>query len=233
MKLDGPKGLILIPAYNEGARVRAVAEQALGYLPVLVVDDGSVDDTARQAELAGAQVVSYRPNRGKGIALKTGIQYALDHGYDFIITLDSDGQHDPQEIPLFLNALQDQSGDLIIGRRNFSQMPLTRRLANTLGTRLFSWAVKESILDNQSGYRLIGRRLMEELLTSDESGYEFEVEMIVLCLLRSYKLDWVPIRTIYADEESHIKAISHLKKFIGVCLKARQTMKDAAKSYEE
>ena len=171
-------------------------------MPVLVIDDGSTDDTLKQAESAGAQVISYQPNRGKGVALKTGIQYALDHDYDFVITLDSDGQHAPHEIPLFQKAHKRKPADLIIGRRNFSKMPPTRRLANTLGTWLFSWAVRKTIEDNQSGYRLIGRRLMEEMLAAAETGYEFEVEMIVLCLLRRYKMDWVPISTIYADEES-------------------------------
>lgn len=225
-KKPDSKGLILIPAYNEESRVGPVVKQAQEHLPVLVIDDGSTDETARQAEQAGTQVITYQPNQGKGVALKTGIRHALDNGYDFVITLDSDGQHDPQEIPLFTKAFNRKKSDLIIGKRNFSKMPPTRRLANTLGTMLFSWAARKTIHDNQSGYRLIGRRLMEALLTADETGYEFEVEMIVLCLLRHFRLDWVPISTIYADEESHIKAIPHLKKFIGVCLKARQTLKN-------
>ncbi len=222
------KGLVLIPAYNEAGRITPVIQQALAFLPVLVVDDGSSDETAQQAQQAGAQVISYQPNKGKGVALKTGIRCALDDAYDFVITLDSDGQHDPQEIPLFIKAFDHKRSDLIIGRRNFSKMPPTRRLANTLGTKLFSWATRKTIHDNQSGYRLIGRRLMQALLAADETGYEFEVEMIVICLLRRYKLDWVPISTIYADEKSHIKPAQHLSKFISVCLKARQTLKEKA-----
>ena len=84
-------------------------------------------------------------------------------------------------------------------------MPPVRRLSNTLGTLVFSLAARRSIPDNQSGYRLISRRLMEEMLVPSEQGFEFEVEMIIKCIQRDYHLEWVPIRTIYADENSHIK----------------------------
>jgi hypothetical protein len=84
------------------------------------------------------------------------------------------------------------------------------------GTHLFSWAVGTPIADNQSGYRLIGRSLLERLTDSHESGFEFEVEMIVACLKNGFSLDWVPIRTIYAGEKSHIQPLKHLRKFVGV-----------------
>ena len=87
---------------------------------------------------AGAKVYSCKPNQGKGAALKTGIQQALEGGYDFIITLDGDGQHDPQEIPAFLEAYESGQQDLIIGKRDFRKMPTVRRISNTLGTLLFS-----------------------------------------------------------------------------------------------
>ena len=105
------------------------------------------------------------------------------------------------------------AASLIIGQRDFGQMPLSRRLANTIGRRTFSWAIGRDIPDNQSGYRLIDRRLMEGLLDSSEQGFEFEVEMIVICLRLGLAMEWVPVRTIYAGEESHINGLQHARNF--------------------
>lgn len=217
--------LAIIPAHNEASRIVPVIQATLKHLPVLVVDDGSSDNTPRVATEAGATVIRQIPNQGKGTALKTGFRYALEHGFEAILTLDADGQHDPAEIPLFLDAYTQTHADLIIGTRNFSQMPLSRRLANTLGQVLFSWAVGQPIRDNQSGYRLLSRRMAEVSLESPVGGFEFEVEMIVLCLQRGYLLSWVPIRTIYAGENSHISPLQHVQRFIRMTYRARRMMK--------
>lgn len=211
--------LVLIPAYNEGDRVVPVVQKALNYLPVLVVDDGSTDNTAAIAREAGADVLQQIPNQGKGAALLAGFASALDRGYKAVITLDADGQHDPAEIPAFITAYHEQHPDLIIGRRDFSQMPPVRRLANTLGTALFSRALGQYVPDNQSGYRLISRRLLETLGAAKERGFEFEVEMIVTCVKQGFTLSWVPIRTIYGDEKSHINPAWHLAKFLQITFK--------------
>jgi hypothetical protein len=102
---------------------------------------------------------------------------------------------------------------LIIGQRNFSDMPPIRRFSNWFGRLSFSWALRMSIPDNQSGYRLISRRLIEAVLDNPERGFEFEVEMIVICVRRGFILEWVPIRTIYAGENSHIDPWSHTKNY--------------------
>jgi len=217
--------LALIPAYNEARRVSTVVTTACQYLPVLVVDDGSTDDTAAVATLSGATVLSQRPNQGKGVALKTGFLKAIAEGYAAVLTLDADGQHDPAEIPKFLQAYQEQEVDLIIGARDFSQIPPVRRVANTLGRWSFSWAVGRPVQDNQSGYRLISRRLMEAMLASQEHGFQFEVEMIVVCVQKGYALDWVPIRTIYAGESSHIQPLQHVVEFTRMVLQTRKRIK--------
>jgi len=217
-----PRVVALIPGYNEGPRIAAVVQGALEHLPVLVVDDGSKDDTAGQARSAGATVIEQRPNAGKGAALRAGFQRALDDGVDAVLTLDADGQHDPSEIPLFLAAFAaDPPPDLVIGRRNFRAMPPIRRLSNVIGGKAFSWAVGREIADNQSGYRLIGRRILEATIDSDEGGFEFEVEMITTCIRMGGTIAWVPIRTIYAGAPSHIKPIDHLRSFIRITRKAR------------
>ena len=217
------KILALIPAYNEAIHIRDVVTGARTHLPVLVVNDGSTDDTATRAEEAGATLLDQIPNQGKGAALRAGFRWTLDAGYEAVITLDADGQHDPAEIPKFLDAYADDQADLIIGAREFEDMPPIRRLANTVGRWSFSWAIGQPILDNQSGYRLISRRLTEAILISGEAGFEFEVEMIVICVQRGFTLDWVPIRTIYADEGSHIRPWHHTVNFIRMVWQTRRS----------
>jgi glycosyltransferase involved in cell wall biosynthesis len=215
--------LAIIPAYNEGAGVAAVVRAAGQFLPVLVVDDGSSDDTAAEAESAGAVVLRQRPNQGKGAALRAGFRHAFAEGYDAVVALDADGQHDPAELPRFLSRFTQGRPDLIIGQRRLRHMPPVRRLANYLGRKSFSWVIGQPIPDNQSGYRLISRRLLQELTAGQEAGFEFEMEMIVTCVRRGYVLDWLPIRTIYAGESSHINPLAHLINSIRMMAKIRRT----------
>ncbi|MEP0761979.1 MAG: glycosyltransferase family 2 protein, partial [Chloroflexota bacterium] len=224
---SSPRILALVPAYNEAGRVGGVVAAVRARLPVLVVDDGSADGTARLAEDAGATVLRQQPNQGKGAALRAGFRWALDAGYDAVITLDADGQHDPAEIPAFIDAFTAQNADLVIGERTFRQMPFPRNLSNTIGRWLFSWALGQPVRDNQSGYRLLSRRMMEATLSSREGGFEFEVEMIVTCVQRGYRLAGVPIRTIYEGEESHIKPIPQTVHFMRVVWATRQAMRRA------
>lgn len=218
-----PNVLALIPAYNEEERVANVITTACEYLPVLVVDDGSKDETSAVAAEAGAKVLVQTPNQGKGAALLRGFRHALDEGYDAVVTLDADGQHDPHEIPLFLEAFRLRKADLIIGARDFRKMPQPRKTSNTLGTWMFSWALGQHIPDNQSGYRLVSRRLMEAMFHSKEGMWEFEVDMIIQAVNGGMLLDWVPIRTIYAGEKSHIRYGRHIVQFTRMVWRARMS----------
>ncbi|MBI9044308.1 MAG: glycosyltransferase family 2 protein [Anaerolineaceae bacterium] len=222
--------LILIPAYNEGEVVKDVVNQARQYLPVLVVNDGSTDKTAEYAAQAGATVINQQPNQGKGAALKAGFKWALSEGYQAVITVDADGQHDPTEIPDFLDSYKEQPAAMIIGERDFSKMPFSRRLANTLGGWAFSWALGEKVNDNQSGFRLISKSLMEEMLENQEEGFELEVEMFVSCAKLNWQVTSVPIRTIYGDEKSHISPLKHVANFWRVVQHTRQRMKNFNKN---
>ena len=217
--------LALIPAYQEGPRIAAVVERTRTFLPVVVVDDGSSDDTAARAEAAGALVLRQVPNAGKGAALRAGFRHALANDAPAVVTLDADGQHDPAEIPRFLAAFEAGRPELVIGRRNFRTMPPVRRLSNTLGGMVFSAAVGRRVADNQSGYRLIGRRLMTALLDSRETGFEFEVEMIARCIALGLPIAEVPIRTIYAGEPSHIRPWRHFTEFLRVSRDARRIVR--------
>jgi glycosyltransferase involved in cell wall biosynthesis len=232
--------LAVIPAHDEAPRIAAVVRGALAQLPVLVVDDGSTDETARIAREAGAEVLEQRPNAGKGAALRAGFRHALEAGYDGALTLDADGQHDPAEIPTFLRAFAPGATgalgatgaagprpDLVVGRRDFSHMPPARRLANTVGGHAFSRAVGTHVPDNQSGYRLVGRRLMEASLASTEHGFEFEVEILASCIARGWPIAWVPIRTIYTGGPSHIRPAAHVRHFFRAVAAARRTVREA------
>jgi glycosyltransferase involved in cell wall biosynthesis len=214
--------IALIPAFEEGPRIGAVVEAARRHLPVVVIDDGSSDDTADRARAAGATVLRQQRNAGKGAALREGFRHALDAGAPAAVTLDADGQHDPDEIPAFLERYATRRAELIVGQRDLRSMPPVRRLSNTLGGMALAVALGRSVPDNQSGYRLVGRTLMRAMLDSDESGFEFEVEMIARCLALGLPLDAVPIRTIYAGEPSHIRPLRHLTEFIRVTRKARR-----------
>jgi glycosyltransferase involved in cell wall biosynthesis len=218
--------LALIPAHDEAPRIGPVVVAARQHLAVLVVDDGSGDDTGDRAREAGATVIRQDPNGGKGAALRAGFREALRDGAEAIVTLDADGQHDPAEIPRFVEAWTAGPDvarpDLVIGARDFGSMPPLRRLSNVLGRRAFSWAVGRDIPDNQSGYRLVSGRLAAATLDSAETGFAFEVEQITTCLRMGGRIAWVPIRTIYAGAPSHIRPLDHLREFIRIVRKARR-----------
>ena len=203
MSVDGAAGRVVavVPAHDEENRVRAVAAGLVRRgLTVLVVDDGSADGTGARAADAGAQVLRLDPNRGKGGALKAGFEWALSGGCAAVLTLDADGQHDPEHVSTFLRVWSSTGADLVVGAREYRAMPPVRRLTNTLSRWLFSWAVGAPVADNQSGYRLYSRRLIEAVLASPEQGFAFEVDAIAICLARGYRLEWVPIATIYGED---------------------------------
>ncbi len=217
--------LVLIPAHNERDHIEKVVTAAAAYLPVLVVDDGSRDGTADLATAAGAQVVRHPANQGKGAALVTGFRWALQAGCRAVITLDGDGQHDPAEIPAFLDYFSHHSVQLVIGRRDFSHIPGVRRFSNTIGRWMLSAAVGQDIPDNQSGYRLVGSRLMQLMLDNREKGFEFEVDMVPICLRHCLGLGWVPIRTIYQGEKSHIRYLPHVVNYFRAMGRARRIIR--------
>ena len=218
--------MVLIPAHNEHEHIAAVVAAVVAYLPVLVLDDGSQDDTSALAAAAGALVQRQTPNQGKGAALLAGFKRCLDEGAQAVVTLDGDGQHDPAEIPLFLECYAKTGAGLVIGMRDFSKMPQPRRTTNTIGRWMFSAAVGQDVPDNQSGYRLVGRPLIELIVQdTSEKGFEFEVDMITQCLKHRLGLAWVPIRTIYAGQKSHIHYGHHLVHYFRVVNKARRTLR--------
>jgi len=198
--------VILVPAYNEARFIGDVVKGALKYGPVVVIDDGSSDETGAVAALAGAKVIAHAVNRGKGKALDTGFRYAVQRKMAAAITLDADGQHDPDEIPQFIAAFRAGRGDIIIGQRDFSQMPAKNQFGNRTGTFLLGLAMGRPIPDNQSGYRLLSRPVLEAIRT-DATRFEAEVELLLRAQLAGFQMAWIPIKTIYNDKVSHFRPL--------------------------
>jgi glycosyltransferase involved in cell wall biosynthesis len=205
--------IALIPAYNEVTYIADVVKGVLKYLPAVVVDDGSTDLTGAAAALAGAKILVHQVNQGKGVALNTGFDYAVQRGVAAAITIDADGQHDPDEIPLFIDAYQAGNADVIIGQRDFSQMPAKNQFGNRTGTWLLSKAMGRPIPDNQSGYRLLSVDVMRTVRPTT-SRFEAEVEILLRAQLAGFRIAWVPIKTIYNDKVSHFRPIHDSALFL-------------------
>lgn len=222
---DPEKILALIPALNAARMIAPVIDSTkLEVERVLVIDDGSTDGTKEVAEAAGATVVRHEQNRGKGGALKTGFAYAVEHGYDGVITLDADGQHLPQEIPKFLTARRETGADLIIGGRAhlFGEMLPRRRFANRMSAALISWGARMDVTDSQSGFRYYSARLLREIPLRTE-GFDLESEVIIRAGGRGLKVITIPIDLGFVDglSTSHYKPLSDSLRIAWTAIRAR------------
>ena len=219
------KALALIPALNAEKSIGTVIGDCQAVNDdIVVIDDGSTDRTAEVARAAGAQVVTHAVNRGKGAALKTGFAYALEHGFDAVITLDADGQHLPREIPKFLAAHAECGADLIIGGRAhlFGEMLPRRRFANRFSARCIAYAAKTNVTDSQSGFRLYSARLLAAIrLRSD--GFDMESEVIVQAGCRGFKVITIPIDLGFVDGQStsHYKPLGDTLRIAWTVIRAR------------
>lgn len=215
--------LVLIPAWNEAERIGQVIRALPSGIPILVVDDGSSDATAEAARSIGADVLIHDFNQGKGVALMSGFRWGLAQGFSAVLTMDADGQHDPGEATTFIDAFQQRNADLIVGRRAFREIPFPRNYANAFGSWMLTKVLRTNIYDNQSGYRLYSRRLME-ILEIRHTGFEFEVDVILQTLQHGFTLDWVDIRTIYdVNKVSYFHPVRDTLKFFGVVWYAWRT----------
>jgi glycosyltransferase involved in cell wall biosynthesis len=199
--------LVLIPAYNAGPSVGEVVAQvrALG-LPVVVVDDGSSDDTGVRATQAGATVLRHPQNRGKGSAIQTGFAYAVRCGTSALITMDADGQHDAAELHNLLAAQAQHPDSLIVGVRSFDPqvMPRRSRIGNRISTYWISLFARRLHHDTQSGFRIYPRRLFA--LPLKTRRFDTETEILLWAAKLGVPLIEVPIATIYhGGHRSHFR----------------------------
>ncbi len=210
------KLLAIVPALNEEAQIGPLVRTLSSYCDrVLVVDDGSSDRTAQTARAAGAEVLSHPQNRGKGAALQTAFGYAERENFEAAILLDGDGQHDPEEIPRFVEAQRAHQYDIVIGSRmgNTAAMPSKRKWTNRFMSWLISRMTHAHLTDTQSGYRLITAKVWQTVkLTSRH--YEADTEMLIEACSASLSVGEVPVSTIYNDSESHIHKIADTYRFL-------------------
>jgi glycosyltransferase involved in cell wall biosynthesis len=205
----------VIPAYLEEKHVGDVVRRTLKQLPnVVVVDDGSSDRTAEEARTAGADVIVHEQNRGKGESIKTGFRYWLDHGSTYVVILDGDGQHLPEEIERFLAAAASGTGELLIGTRmnDVSDMPLVRRMVNRYMSRKISRACGQDVPDTQCGFRMVHKSIIPNLLGGTER-FDYETEMLILASRAGCRIASVPISTVYSDEVSSIHPVRDTVRF--------------------
>ncbi len=207
------KYIIIIPSYNEETTIGKVVCNSLKYSDVLVVDDGSNDRTSHLAMEAGGRVIEHEKNMGKGAAIKTGIHYALNEGYDAIVMLDGDGQHDTQFIPDLVKSL-GESG-MVIGSRFLEGPPqgmaIQRKFSNKLTTNLLKFTTEYHITDSQSGFRIFSRDAARVFLDIPYDDYEFESEMLYQASLNDLNVKEIPIPSSYNGEKSYITWIKILK----------------------
>jgi glycosyltransferase involved in cell wall biosynthesis len=215
--------LAIIPAYCEERFIGQVVRRVLKYVQtVVVVDDGSPDNTAAEAEKAGAKVIRHAENLGKGAALKKGLEFAVSMEAAFFLFLDGDGQHDPSEIPAFIESINSSHADLVVGNRmrNLESMPLIRRWTN----QFMSWQIgricKIPVPDSQCGFRLARKELLPVLM-APSNRFEFESESIILAARQGFRLGFVPIRTIYTDQHSKIRPLRDTVRYLRLIRKYR------------
>ncbi len=218
------KGCILIAAYNAQDTLGEVLEKIEPlHMDTLVVNDGSLDETGHVAKEFGARLLEHPSNLGKGMALRTGFRYLLDQGYDLVITLDADGQHDPLQIPFLLRVFESVAPDILIASRSgdFEKMPFLRRFWNRLGVRAVSRLCHADITDSQSGYRVIRMKVLKGInLTT--SRFETELELLIKSCKKGFGVLSVPILTHRIDgtNTSHFIPVSDTWKVCKLYLRS-------------
>ena len=215
---DRYKACIILPTYNNHASLGNVIERSLQQTKhVIVVNDGSTDQTLSLLDKYPIQIVSYFPNHGKGYALRKGFEYAFSKGYEYAVTIDTDGQHYPEDSSIFLQKLIDVPGSFLIGARNLNQTNVPGK--STFGNRFSNfWFRLETgirLPDTQSGFRLYPIAGMHGMRFFTNK-YEFEIESMVRCAWKGIPILPVPIQVFYPKQEERVTHFRPLKDFFRI-----------------
>ena len=225
MTRDRSQIAAVIPAYQEEKHVGEVAQRARAQLNhVLIVDDGSTDATADRARSAGVDVVVHPQNRGKGESIKTGLRYWFERGSQYVVLLDADGQHLPEEIPRFVEAAGlTPDAKIFVGSRmnDTSTMPPLRRMVNRYMSEKISRVCGQKIPDTQCGFRMLHRDIIPDVLTG-ASRFEYETEMLIIASRKGHRVASVPITTVYSDEVSSISPVRDTLRFFKLMRRYRK-----------
>lgn len=214
--------LVVVPAYNAANTISILVDQLEKLYPhiaILVVDDGSTDGTDEVVRVHGATVINHDRNIGKGRALRTAFDFALENEFDAVVTMDADLQHDPAEVQLFLEEFIDDTTILLGVRRLGPEMPLARKISNTLSTFVTSVFAGVRVHDSQCGFRLIPTRVLRSLNLVSRY-YELEPELIIRAARAGYRFRDIPIKTIYNNSSSSIRPASDTLRFLKLLAKS-------------
>jgi glycosyltransferase involved in cell wall biosynthesis len=213
--IDRTNVAALIPAYFEERHIGEVARRACQQLDtVLVIDDGSTDGTSDEARKNGATIIKHEVNQGKGAAVKTGFRELLARGFEYVLILDGDGQHRPEEIPEFLREANSSYAEMIVGNRmsDVRTMPFVRKMTN----RYMSWRISKVcgqwIPDTQCGFRMIHREVVPHLFC-ETSNFDYETEMLLIAAQKGFRVLSVPVSTFYGEEKSKIHPVRDTIRF--------------------
>jgi len=216
---------VIIPAYNEGRVVESTLKQlkAKG-LSVLAVDDGSVDNTYALAEKWADVVIRSKKNLGKGVSLKKGITYLLaNEEFDYLITMDADGQHSPDDIDKFIQQAEKGSS-FVVGNRmaNPLGMPKIRVFTNNFMSWLISKITGQHIPDSQCGFRMIARGVLEKIAIKTKK-FEIESELLIKAANLGFTIQSLPVKTIYSkDPQSKIRPFRDTLRFVKFISKVKK-----------
>lgn len=223
--------LVLLPGYNVERHLAALVADIRQHEPdadICVVDDGSADDTAGEAERLAVILLRHDGNKGKGEALKTGFRYGCENDYDAVVTMDADGQHLASELPLFRGAFES-GAKVVLGSRmaQNENMPWLRKRTNEFTSSVVSQLAGQRVIDSQSGYRLFATEVLRRI-TLVSSRYDLESEILIKAGRLGFQVASVPISTIYHDEVSSINPFVDTLRFIRLCWRSRRWMRHPA-----
>lgn len=203
----------VIPAYNEEKHIEKVISDSRKYVSnVIVVDDGSNDNSAKIAKKAGALVLKHPFNLGLGASLKTGCEAAIKLGADIIITLDGDCQHDASEIPILVQELKNNDLDIVFGERTFNKMPFVKKTGNYFFYIIGKYLFNINIIDTQTGFRVFTKEAYNKI-NWNSSDYSVAFEIVKNSIKNNLNISTCKINTIYLDNTKGANIIDGLKIF--------------------